>query len=128
MMIYVYVAIVAIVALVALFFFLRGRKENFMPQRPTIAKFYSDGCGHCRAMKQAWGTFADANQKSKILIVSVNANDGSSNGLELSRIHNVRGLPTILYCPNGLGVTEGCVEYNGDRSAQSLQEFHDSHL
>jgi len=104
-----------------------NKKEEFAHAqstgKPTIVKFHAEWCGHCKAMKEDWNKFAEKNDKSPLIIVEIDGGDKS--GSELSKIHGIRGFPTVLFLPHGLGVHEDHVVYNGDRSYQSLCQFHD---
>lgn len=95
--------------------------------KPCMVFFNSPHCGHCVAMKPAWAAFEEANpQRSKAAIVSVDAS--TKEGTELSILHNIRGLPTVLFLKEGLKSTSlgSRVDYEGDRSLESLKNFYTS--
>lgn len=93
--------------------------------KPCMVFFNSPHCGHCVAMKPAWKQFEDAiTCRLKGAIVSVDAS--TKEGVELSMIHNIRGLPTVLFLKDGLKSTSlgSRVDYEGDRSLESLKDFY----
>lgn len=133
---YIVIGVLSIALIVCLVFFYKpskddDSKENFVRTRgigvgkPTIVKFYAEWCGHCKSMKEAWDKFAEKYKDSPIEIVEIDGNDGHNDSLELSKIHNVTGFPTLIFLPHGLGVDDEHVMYNGDRSYASLCQFHD---
>lgn len=80
----------------------------------TIVLFYSDSCGHCKAMKDDWDTMK-RNLPSNVGVAEINANDE-----EIVSQEDIDGYPTIrLY----IKATGEKIEYEGDRSAASLLRF-----
>ena len=80
----------------------------------TIVLFYSDSCGHCKAMKDDWDTMK-RNLPSNVGVAEINASDE-----EIISQEDIDGYPTIrLY----IKATGEKIEYEGDRSAASLLRF-----
>ena len=88
--------------------------------KPLMMRFYSDGCGHCIAMKDEWNNFLNKvkiNMKNnKLLVVDVESN--YLNELDSNITKHVRGFPTIFFVNNGK-----IVEFSGKRDSSSMYSF-----
>lgn len=85
----------------------------------SLCLFYTPWCGHCKKFKPVWNQFEKNNLDNKIKILSLNCDDYP----ELAKKHNINGFPTIKFLPQGLSNTLNNIEYNGDRSMESLNQF-----
>lgn len=89
------------------------------PRNDAIVFFYSPSCIHCKNMEPTWNEFEQKyNNYKGIQLLKINA----SVDMEIIKIHNISGFPTVKYCPNGVNDGSGVV-YQGDRSINSLAEF-----
>ena len=85
----------------------------------VLVMFYAPWCGHCKKMEPTWDEFTqNFDGYNGVKIVKVNGQDDP----QTSQKHNVKGFPTVKFCPNGLNDVQGIV-YQGDRSLQSLISF-----
>lgn len=78
-----------------------------------MIKFFQPWCGHCTAMKPAWDELA-ATSDSSVFIADVDC----SKELELCKVNDVAGYPTIYYYKDGKRE-----KYEGGRSITSLRTF-----
>ena len=85
----------------------------------SLCLFYAPWCGHCKRLKPTWDQFEKNNLDHKIKILSLNCDENH----ELAEKHHISGFPTIKYLPQGLATPENTLEYDGDRSMESLTEF-----
>jgi protein disulfide-isomerase-like protein len=85
----------------------------------VLVMFFAPWCGHCKTLEPTWKEFEqNFDGYNGIKLLQVNGQDNQ----ELVQMHNVRGFPTVKYCPKGLENPDGVV-YQGDRSIGSLVEF-----
>ena len=87
--------------------------------KPVMAFYSQNWCGYCKKFKPTWDQFQ--NQDNGVIILEIDCEKYP----ELAKKHKVTGFPTIKYHPGGLNDT-AAVEYNGDRSLQSLIDFANS--
>ncbi|KAK9478506.1 thioredoxin-like protein [Lipomyces japonicus] len=87
--------------------------------KDVLIEFYATWCGHCKNLAPKYDELGsivwnDADLKSKITIAKV---DAPNNDVP----DDVRGFPTIKLYP--AGDKENPVDYEGDRTVQSLSDF-----
>ena len=105
----------------------------FLESKHCFVKFYSRGCGHCKAMEKDWriavGSFlrdrslaaADGRGTDEIVIAEVDP--GALKLMSASVRDAVRGFPTIIELSNGRISST----YGGDRTAADLRQWiHDN--
>jgi len=85
---------------------------------PIIVKFFVPWCTHCKAFAPTWKEFATT-MKNQINVAEVNCNDYAS----VCKENNVRGYPTVKFF-----YADTSVEYNGERTIKSLQDFVDPYI
>jgi protein disulfide-isomerase-like protein len=104
--------------------------EQFEQQDPvqqnasgkTLALFYAPWCGHCKKVMPVWDRLDEthrANGLGEITVVKVNCDEQK----DMAKKHSVGGFPTIKLLPQGINVPDQSVEYQGDRSYDSLVKF-----
>ncbi|KAK9794381.1 hypothetical protein WJX73_002547 [Symbiochloris irregularis] len=86
------------------------------PEQDVLLEVYSANCGHCKALAPTWQKLAK--QLRKVASVTIAKMDGTAN--EHAYLGDVTGFPyLVLYPANDLDP----VQYEGDRSIQSLRQF-----
>lgn len=87
--------------------------------KPAVVLFYAEWCGHSKNMMPAW---EEASQTLRSYgTVDVIDLEHGRNKDEIQK-HNVQGFPTIRLYPEGFP-SQNFVEYQGDRSADSIVKF-----
>ena len=85
--------------------------------KPHIVLFYSNGCGHCHDFLPTWKEFV---RVSNITAVGLEVSSAPAKlRMELSKSVIKRGVPSVWLYLDGMPY----MEYNGDRSLQSLVNF-----
>lgn len=85
----------------------------------ALVMFYAPWCGHCKRLEPTWDEFMrNFDGYNGVQVLKVNGDENP----DLAQLHNVRGFPTIKFCPRGVRSAEGIV-YDGDRSMNSIAEF-----
>ena len=79
-------------------------------------------CGHCKAMKPAWGEFSKLHAKSaELLVGEVDCTDSAGGGEELCERFEVEGFPTLKFFEAGSAEPE---EFDGDEmSVEGFEAF-----
>jgi len=97
-------------------------KERFSEysDKPTLCFFGANWCGYCKKFKPEWEKLQKENTTSVVL---VRLEQTEKKHKDLFEKHDVKGFPTLKYCPNGLNHSESCVPYNGAREAGPILEF-----
>jgi thioredoxin-like negative regulator of GroEL len=88
-----------------------GSKNNF-----KVLFFHADWCGHCQSFKPEWSKFESWCDSNNVKYQSL---EGDKEP-ELSKKYKIQGFPTVLKVTLSGDLIE---EYNGARTAASLQEF-----
>jgi len=91
----------------------------FDDEKDVFVEFYAPWCGHCKRLKPTWDSLAERYEgvKDRLLIAKM---DATENDLPPSVDFRISGFPTLKFKPAG---EKAFVDYNGDRSLESLIEF-----
>jgi protein disulfide-isomerase A6 len=84
-------------------------------QSPAIVLFYADWCGHCQTVKPTWAKLKTMNLPIRIV-------DMNANNMDPKR-YSIQGFPTIRYYPNGFDANSSYIQYEGNRSLESIVKF-----
>ena len=82
----------------------------------ALVLFYSNWCGHCKAMKQDYEDFAKKASFMDVLAFDCAAHEGHLSKIQNDMPQLVRGFPTLVFYSNG----QPTEQYQGDRSRASL--------
>ncbi|WVQ82536.1 protein disulfide-isomerase domain [Cryptococcus sp. DSM 104549] len=86
--------------------------------KDVFAEFYAPWCGHCQRLAPIWDTLGEKYlHNSNIIIAQM---DATENDVPPSAPFRVQGFPTLKFRPAG---SSEFIDYNGDRSLDSLVEF-----
>jgi len=98
-------------------------KSFFDDSKDVFVEFYASWCGHCKRLKPDWDRLGDkyATVKDQIVVAKMEATE---NDLPPSVPFRVAGFPTLKFKPAG---TKEWVDYEGDRSFESLVAFVEEH-
>jgi protein disulfide-isomerase A1 len=98
-------------------------KVVFDDDKDTLIEFYAPWCGHCKRLAPTWTQLGEkySNIKDRMLIAKM---DATTNDIPPSAQFHVSGFPTIKFKPAG---TRDFIDYEGDRSLESLVEFITKH-
>ncbi|GLB33852.1 putative thioredoxin [Lyophyllum shimeji] len=91
--------------------------------KDVFIEFYASWCGHCKRLAPIWETLAEkyADLKDRLVIAKMEAQE---NDLPASVPFRVAGFPTLKFKPAG---SRDFVDYEGDRSLESLIAFVEEH-
>ena len=89
-------------------------REGFEGKKQLVF-FHMNQCGHCKKMMPEWEKL-ERNYSGDVTLRKVEASSGDS----LLKKNKVSGFPTILLLDESGNKLK---EYNGDRTAKSLEEF-----
>jgi protein disulfide-isomerase A1 len=90
--------------------------------KDIFIEFYASWCGHCKRLAPIWEQLGDKYAHADHLIVA--KMEAQENDLPPSAPFRVTGFPTIKFKKAG---TRDFVEYEGDRSLESLIAFAEEH-
>jgi len=95
----------------------------FDDSKDVFVEFYASWCGHCKRLKPIWDSLGDkfASIKDRLVIAKMEAQD---NDLPPSVPFRISGFPTLKFKPAG---SRTFVDYEGDRSFESLVSFVEEH-
>ncbi|EJD53585.1 protein disulfide isomerase [Auricularia subglabra TFB-10046 SS5] len=95
----------------------------FNDDKDVFVEFYATWCGHCKRLKPTWDSLGDkyAALKDRVTIAKMEATE---NDLPPSVPFRVSGFPTLKFKKAG---TREFIDYEGDRSLESLIEFVETH-
>ncbi|GJJ07568.1 hypothetical protein Clacol_001771 [Clathrus columnatus] len=87
--------------------------------KDVFIEFYAPWCGHCKRLKPTWDSLGErySDIQDRLLIAKM---DATENDIPPSAGFHVSGFPSIKF--KAAGTTE-FIDYNGDRSLESLIEF-----
>ncbi|KAI0254682.1 thioredoxin-like protein [Lactifluus subvellereus] len=91
--------------------------------KDVFVEFYASWCGHCKRLKPIWDSLGEhyAAVKDRLIIAKMEAPE---NDLPSSVPFRVTGFPTLKFKPAG---SKEWIDYDGDRSLESLVAFVDEH-
>ena len=88
---------------------------------PVVVLFHAEWCGHCKKLMPVWNELKG--------VYGSNLLDFEESSMpDIIKNHNVNGFPTIKYLPTGINNPNGAIDYEGDRSYESLKEFIDQYI
>jgi len=95
----------------------------FQDDKDVFVEFYATWCGHCKRLKPIWDSLGEhyAAVKDRLIIAKF---DAPENDLSTAVPFRVAGFPTLKFKPAG---TKDWIDYDGDRSLESLISFVDEH-
>jgi protein disulfide-isomerase A1 len=95
----------------------------FDDSKDVFIEFYASWCGHCKRLKPTWDSLGDtyAHAKDRITIAKM---ESQENDLPPSVPFRISGFPTLKFKPAG---TRDFLDYDGDRSLESLVAFVEEH-
>jgi len=95
----------------------------FDDAKDVFVEFYATWCGHCKRLKPIWEQLGDkyAAIKDRLVIAKFEAQE---NDLPPSFPFRIAGFPTLKFKPAG---SREFVDYEGDRSYESLVAFVEEH-
>ncbi|WRT64426.1 protein disulfide-isomerase domain [Kwoniella shivajii] len=91
-------------------------------KKDVFAEFYAPWCGHCQRLAPIWDTLGEKyTADSNIVIAKM---DATENDIPPAAPFRVQGFPTLKFKAAG---SSEFIDYNGDRSFDSLVEFVETH-
>lgn len=92
--------------------------------KKSMVFFYAPWCGHCKNAKPDFNQLQNFYDNNKhVGVFKVNCDERK----DLAKKYGIKGFPTIRYFPNGPKNVDDFVEYNRDRSFNSLKSFLEEH-
>jgi len=95
----------------------------FDDSKDVFVEFYATWCGHCKRLAPTWQTLGEraASLKDKLVVAKI---DSPENDLPASVDFRIAGFPTLKFKPAG---SRNFIDYEGDRSLESLIAFAEEH-
>ncbi|WWC86526.1 protein disulfide-isomerase domain [Kwoniella dendrophila CBS 6074] len=90
--------------------------------KDIFAEFFAPWCGHCQRLAPIWDTLAEKYASNSNIVIA--QMDATENDIPPAAPFKVQGFPTLKFRPAG---QSEFVDYNGDRSLDSLVEFVETH-
>lgn len=85
---------------------------------PSLVLFYANWCGHSQNFLDVWKRLLQENLKCDMIGLEQEKNP------EDIEVNSISGFPTVRLYPNGyIPSSKEYIEYNGNRSLQSLVDF-----
>ncbi|WWD09691.1 protein disulfide-isomerase domain [Kwoniella europaea PYCC6329] len=90
--------------------------------KDVFAEFYAPWCGHCQRLAPIWDTLAEKYATNSNIVIA--QMDATENDIPPAAPFKVQGFPTLKFRAAG---SSEFIDYNGDRSLDSLVEFVETH-
>jgi len=87
------------------------------PAKDVLVEFYAPWCGHCKKLAPIWDELGTTLAASPDVVIA--KCDATANDIDPK--YEIRGFPTIKFFKAGAEKT--AVEYEGDRTLESLVDF-----
>ena len=102
-----------------------GKVSNDITKsQPALVLFHMNGCPHCKNLvENEWST-VKTNLNNKVNVKMIEASEISD---EQAKLHDIKGFPTVKYCPNGL-LNKPFIEHEGERKAEAIVKFVEKQL
>ena len=94
------------------------RKDN----HKCFVLLYADWCPHCKRLMPIWEKLENKYKNSSIKILKFDDKNSFTNKL------NIKGFPTIIYLPNGINKLNDYIEYENNRTYESMSNFLNKHI
>nr|XP_018267457.1 protein disulfide-isomerase domain [Kwoniella dejecticola CBS 10117]OBR89615.1 protein disulfide-isomerase domain [Kwoniella dejecticola CBS 10117] len=91
-------------------------------EKDVFAEFFAPWCGHCQRLAPIWDTLAEKYASNSNIVIA--QMDATENDIPPAAPFKVQGFPTLKFKPAG---SSDFIDYNGDRSLDSLVEFVEQH-
>lgn len=85
--------------------------------KDVFVEFYAPWCGHCQRLAPIWESLGEKYKPDNVVIAQM---DATENDIPPAAPFKVQGFPTLKFKPAG---SDEFLDYNGDRSLESLTEF-----
>lgn len=94
--------------------------DSLVEKTPAFVKFYSEGCGHCEAMKDDWKKIKKEIKPYKDIDINViDVNSKAIPNIKSKCAKNINGFPTIIeVLPGG----EPGIEHTSERTTKELMK------
>lgn len=89
-------------------------------EKDVFVEFYAPWCGHCQRLAPIWESLGEKYKPDNVVIAQM---DATENDIPAEAPFKVQGFPTLKFKPAG---SDEFLDYNGDRSLESLTEFVES--
>ncbi|KAL7419228.1 protein disulfide-isomerase precursor [Cryptotrichosporon argae] len=90
--------------------------------KDVFAEFFAPWCGHCQRLAPIWETLGERYAANANVVIA--QMDATENDIPPAAPFRVQGFPTLKFRPAGQA---DFIDYNGDRSLESLVEFVETH-
>lgn len=89
-------------------------------EKDVFVEFYAPWCGHCQRLAPIWESLGEKYKPDNVIVAQM---DATENDIPAEAPFKVQGFPTLKFKPAG---SDEFLDYNGDRSLESLTEFVES--